>query len=177
MTPLPPLRFQPARDSAFRRELRESADAYLAQAGTHRFADWRIWIKSLALAGMTTLLYVLALTATGVAVFMACYVACLVTAMVLAMNSLHDGAHSAMFRSGRWNRLLARLVSVPVGVDTDFWTIRHVHFHHTYANVEGYDLDTEPNPFCARRRSRPGRRSTAISTCTGRWWRRCRCPT
>jgi len=147
LTTLPPLRFKPARDSAFRRELRERADAYLADAATHRFADWRMWTKSLALAGLATLLYGLALSASSVATFMVCYVACLVTAMVLAMNSLHDGAHSAMFRTSRWNRLLARLVSVPVGVDTDFWTIRHVHFHHTYANVEAYDLDTEPNPF------------------------------
>ena len=144
---LPPLRFQPARDSAFRRELRQRADAYLATSATHRFADWRILIKTLALAGLAALLYGLALNAASAYGFVACYVASVVTAMVLAMNSLHDGAHSAMFRRGALNRLLTRLVSVPVGVDMDFWTIRHVHFHHTYANVEGYDLDTEPNPF------------------------------
>ena len=144
---LPPLRFQPARDSAFRRELRERADAYLAAASTHRFADWRMHAKAIALTGLAALLYLLALNAATSLGFVASYVACVVTAMVLAMNSLHDGAHSAMFRRGSLNRLLTRLVSLPVGVDMDFWTIRHVHFHHTYANVEGYDLDTEPNPF------------------------------
>lgn len=145
--PLPPLRFQPARDSAFRRELRARADAYLAAEGRHRFGDWRLHAKTVFLATLTAGLYALALSAGSTWPFVASYVACLVAAMVLAMNTLHDAAHSAVFRQGRLNRVLIRLVGLPVGVDTDFWTIRHVHFHHTYANVEGYDLDTEPNPF------------------------------
>ena len=114
---LPPLRFQPARDSAFRRELRERADAYLAASATHRFADWRMHAKAAALTALAALLYLLALNAATSPGFVACYVASVVTAMVLAMNSLHDGAHSAMFRRGALNRLLTRLVSVPVGVE------------------------------------------------------------
>lgn len=147
MKQLPALRFQPARDSAFRRELRARADAYLAATQTHRFGDWRLYAKATFLAGLTALLYFLALRATNTWAFVATYAGCLVAAIALAMNTLHDAAHGAVFRRGPLNHLLIRLVALPVGVDTDFWTIRHVHFHHTYANVEGYDLDTEPNPF------------------------------
>ena len=147
MRQLPPLRFRPACDSAFRRELRARAETYLAAKHTHRFGDWRVYAKAIFLAVLTALLYMLALRTSSAWAFVACYAGCLVAAMALAMNTLHDAAHGAVFRHGPLNRLLIRLVALPVGVDTDFWTIRHVHFHHPYANVEGHDLDTEPNPF------------------------------
>lgn len=144
---LPPLRFQSARASAFRQALRDESESYLAQAGTRRFGDLALYLKGAVLLGLTALCYGLALRSNTAPLFCAWYIASLVLGMMLAMNTLHDAAHNAVFRSSRMNRVLLRLSSVPVGVDTDFWTIRHVHFHHTYANIEGYDLDTDPNPF------------------------------
>ena len=85
---LPPLRFQPARDSAFRRELRERADAYLAASATHRFADWRMYGKAIALTSLAALLYVLALNAATVFGFVACYVASVVTAWASSAPAL-----------------------------------------------------------------------------------------
>ena len=52
MSQLPPLRFQPARDSAFRRELRARADAYLASEGKPRFGDAREHGKTVFLAAL-----------------------------------------------------------------------------------------------------------------------------
>ncbi len=178
MSTLPPLRFQPAAGSAFRRELMLEADAYLKSRGTDRFGDGWLALKAAGLAAALVLAYVLALTAGTRWHFVPAYVAFLFLAMALAMNTLHDAAHGALFRSARLNRWWKRLASIPVGIDAGYWTLRHVHFHHTYANVEGYDLDTEPNPFLRQRRlSRPGRHSTATSTSTGHWSPRCRCPT
>ena len=98
MTPvpsLPPLRFQPARDSAFRRELRERADAYLASEGKHRFGDARLHVKTVFLAALTAGLYALALNADSTWPFVASYVACLVAAMTLAMPVLYLGWYGA----------------------------------------------------------------------------------
>ncbi|VEB43107.1 Fatty acid desaturase [Chromobacterium violaceum] len=78
--------------------------------------------------------------------FAPAYIAAIVMAMLLAMNSLHDAAHGALFRSAALNRLLTRAASLPMGIDADIWTRRHVHLHHTYPNVDGYDLDIEPIP-------------------------------
>ena len=33
------------------------------------------------------------------------------------------------------------------GRRSDYWRTRHVDYHHVYANVEHYDLDTEENGF------------------------------
>lgn len=147
MSTLPPLRFQPAAGSAFRRELMFEADAYLKSRGTDRFGDGWLALKAAGLAAALVLAYVFALTAGTRWHFVPAYVAFLFLAMALAMNTLHDAAHGALFRSARLNRWWKRLASIPVGIDAGYWTLRHVHFHHTYANVEGYDLDTEPNPF------------------------------
>jgi linoleoyl-CoA desaturase len=147
MSTLPPLRFQAAAGSAFRRELMLEADAYLRSRGTDRFGDGWLALKAAGLAAALVLAYVLALTAGTRWHFVPAYVAFLFLAMALAMNTLHDAAHGALFRSPRLNRWWKRLASIPVGIDAGYWTLRHVHFHHTYANVEGYDLDTEPNPF------------------------------
>jgi linoleoyl-CoA desaturase len=42
---------------------------------------------------------------------------------------------------------VGRVVTLPLGVDPDYWRTRHVDYHHVYANVEHYDLDTEENGF------------------------------
>ena len=147
MTTLPPLRFRSARDSAFRKELKERVEHTLASANTHRHANWVTGFKAFLIAVLAAAAFASALQATSGWRFALPYIAFLFLAMLLAMNSLHDAAHGALFKR-RWpNRLAMRVVSLPIGIDTDFWTIRHVHFHHTYANVEGYDLDIEPNPF------------------------------
>ncbi|MFM9434917.1 linoleoyl-CoA desaturase [Janthinobacterium sp. CG_23.3] len=145
--PLPPLRFKPARDCAFRRALQAEAEAYLRTDGGHRYADGWVYLKGAGLAGALLASYLLVLRADAALPFALALVACLCTAMALALNMLHDAAHLALFRSDRLNRVVRRVLAVPVGIDADYWTVRHVHFHHTYANIEGYDLDTEPNPF------------------------------
>lgn len=144
---LPPLRFKPAADSAFRIELKQQAQAYLAGQGTHRFADGWLCLKGAGLTAALLLAYGVAIRADNSAQFIPAYVGFLFLAMLLGMNTLHDAAHGALFRSDRLNRFLMRAVSIPVGIDPVYWTMRHVHFHHTYANIDGYDLDIEPNPF------------------------------
>lgn len=144
---LPPLRFQSAAGSTFRVELKQQAQACLAQGGGDRHADGWLYLKGIALAALLALAYMLALRADGRVQFIAAYLGFLFLAMLLGMNTLHDAAHGALFRSERLNRLLMRVVSIPIGIDPVYWTIRHVHFHHTYANIDGYDLDIEPNPF------------------------------
>lgn len=141
------LRFQSSRQLAFRVALQQAAQDYLATQGRHRYAGVGIAGKAALLGGLSLYCYWLALHATQGWIFAAAYIAAFVLAMLLAMNTLHDAAHGAVFRSAVFNRLLARLTSLPMGVDADIWTRRHVHLHHTYPNVEEYDLDIEPNPF------------------------------
>ncbi len=148
MKPLAPLKFRrDAADEALGRALREDAKLMLAQTGDHRWADGWLLLKAVLLALVAAAMYGLALTAHTAMAFVAWFCGFFFVSMLCAMNVLHDAAHGAVFRRGWLNRLVMRMVAVPMGIDTTFWTIRHVHFHHNYANVEGHDLDIEPNAF------------------------------
>ncbi|AVG17404.1 acyl-CoA desaturase [Chromobacterium vaccinii] len=141
------LRFRSSAELPFRIDLQRAAQSYLAERGEHRFADWRVGLKGAALAALSLACYVLALRATTMWSFAPAYIAAIVMAMLLAINTLHDAAHGALFRNARLNQWLTRAASLPMGIDADIWTRRHVRLHHTYPNVDGYDLDIEPNPF------------------------------
>ncbi len=145
--PLPRLRFSLATATTFRAELQAETKSYLDGAGRHRFADWRVGAKVIALAMVSGCLYVLALQAHGFGGFVLPYLGFHFVAMLLGMNALHDAAHGALMQSPAHNRWLMRCISIPIGIDPAYWAIRHVHFHHSYANIDGYDLDTDPNPF------------------------------
>lgn len=133
--------------SVFWSELRQQAHAYLARNNEHRFGDGMLYWKGISLGAGVVLALLLAVNAERTWHFALAYIGFLFLSMLLAMNLLHDAAHNALFRTIRLNRLLMRIISIPVGIDPDYWTIRHVHYHHAYANIDGYDLDTEANRF------------------------------
>ncbi len=140
-------RFPLEADAAFRNDLRLEAQAYLTRRGDHRWADIGTALKAVTLVIAAAALYALALRAGSPGGFMASYTAFFFVATLLAINVLHDASHRALFRSIAANRWVARLASLPMGIDSDYWTARHVHYHHPFANVDGLDFDMEPNPF------------------------------
>lgn len=145
-SPLPPrARFAPGAHSPLARSLREQAALYLASGQDHRFADAGVMLKGVLLMAACLVCYAVALHASSSWTYLPAFVGFVFLAMLLAMNTLHDAAHGCFFRSARANRGLMRLVALPLGIDPDYWTARHVHYHHSHANVDGLDLDIEPN--------------------------------
>lgn len=142
-----PLRFQPAHSTPFAHDLKSASQQWLERQNEHRHADLGIAVKSLFLTALAAMAYFAILSANSAMELLLAYIAFSALSMTLAMNVLHDAAHEAIFRHAAWNRWARRLVSIPVGVDSDYWTVRHVQIHHTWANVDGLDLDIEPNPF------------------------------
>ena len=104
-------------------------------------------IKRLFLFISGSLFYGLTLSAGSVNTFTLCYVLFMFCSMLLAMNLLHDAAHGAAFRKPALNRWVNRIIALPLGIDPDYWTVRHVHYHHVHPNVDGADLDIEANAF------------------------------
>jgi linoleoyl-CoA desaturase len=147
MNTLPALKFHHRADDTLGHDLRDAAHQYLARTGQGRQADAWLLLKGTALLAATWACYLMALRAQAAGAFSLWFAGSILLGMVAAMNGLHDAAHGALFRSGWANRTAMRLMSLPLGIDTDSWTIRHVHFHHHYANVEAHDLDIEPNAF------------------------------
>jgi len=174
---LPPVRFRPAADSAFRSELRQAAEQYLTSHSEHRFGNAGHYLKGILLALLAAAAYWLAVSAGQLWRFAPAYFAFLFLAMLLAMNVLHDAAHYAYVRQPWLNRLLMRLVSIPVV------SIRH-------SGPSGMCIFTIPTPtskatisipnrirYCGKHRISAGCRISVCSICTGRWWRQFPCLT
>ena len=143
---LPALKFSSEADKAFAQALKQSVRDYLHEQQDHRFADGKFLLKLLFLGIVSYTFYFVALNSISLIAFGLSFLAFMVFAMLLSMNASHDASHGSVFASSAANRWLMVLCSIPMGTDPDYWTLRHVHFHHTYPNIEHYDLDMEPNP-------------------------------
>ncbi|WP_019448749.1 acyl-CoA desaturase [Cupriavidus sp. BIS7] len=141
------LRYASPQSSSLASDLRQTAHDYLQSRNDNRFADWRLVAKGLFLLSCGMSLYASMLAATSATAFFFAYLAIPFLAMMLAMNVLHDGAHRALSPWPWLDRALIRLIAIPLGVEPAYWTVRHVHYHHAYANIEHYDLDTAANRF------------------------------
>lgn len=143
--PLKPLRYEQSRDLALHRALMKAANDYLAETGDHRFANAGFIGKMLFLVALCLMFYGFSLWQTTLWAFAGCYFGFIFTAMFLAVNVVHDASHNVFFRRPWANRLLNIVVSIPLGMDSDCWRVRHVIFHHAHVNVQHYDLDIEEN--------------------------------
>ncbi len=143
--PLLPLRFPAAGEQAFHNDLKRAAHACLA--GDHRYADAAGLTKAGLLLALCAGFYALSLLQHQLWSYSLCYFLFVIMGMLLNVNVNHDASHNAFLRTPWANRLVGRVVTLPLGVDPDYWRTRHVDFHHVYANVEHYDLDTEENGF------------------------------
>ncbi|MDE1167729.1 MAG: acyl-CoA desaturase [Pseudomonas sp.] len=139
-----PLVFQ-RDDAELRKALMQAASDYLVVNNDHRFADTWMIAKALALLLVCAGFYGLSLAQPTLWGYVGSYFGFIFSAMFITVNVVHDASHNAFFKR-RWaNRWLNCMVSIPLGLDPDCWRVRHVIFHHGHNNVEGYDLDIEPN--------------------------------
>ncbi|MDT3664675.1 acyl-CoA desaturase [Cronobacter dublinensis] len=142
---LTPLRFVTAQEGAFHRALQRRAYGYLHARGDHRFANRRAISKAVLILLAAIVCYSLALRASQPLAFMAGYVAFAVLMMWLNIDVNHDASHHTFVRSRVLNAVISRVVTLSTGIEPVYWRVRHVSFHHRYANIERYDLDTEEN--------------------------------
>ncbi|KVR33375.1 linoleoyl-CoA desaturase [Burkholderia ubonensis] len=155
MDPRPAPHVWPEGTPPFDAELRVASAAYLRGTGDHRYADARQWLKGAVLLSAALGAGGVALTAGGPARFALGYVAFVLLFAVLAINFMHDAVHGTLIgpprvspaAGRRLNAWIARAVTVPLGIEPAYWRVRHIAFHHPYANIEGRDLDLEENFF------------------------------
>ncbi|MBI0549653.1 fatty acid desaturase family protein [Pectobacterium parmentieri] len=146
MTSVLPAKLYPAKgEQAFHRALQRETSAYLRANHDHRFADRGQFIKAGLLFLGCIVCYALSLMQQTAWAFFLSYFSFIMLSMVLNIIVNHDASHNTFFRNRTLNRVVGRIVTLPLGIDPDYWRLRHVDFHHLYPNVEHYDLDTEEN--------------------------------
>lgn len=141
--PLPKLCYSIEQETTFHHELMAAASAYLSKKNDHRFANARLLTKNAITLLLCIVFYWLSLNQNNPWLFFICYFMFIMLTMVTNINAQHDACHNVLFRSRLANRLVGRLVTLPLGIDPDYWRTRHVDYHHIYPNIESYDLDME----------------------------------
>lgn len=134
-------------EADFGRTLAARAQAYLEARGDHRYADGASLAKVVLLGVGCLAFYMLCLTQTTAAGFAGAYVAAVFFGMLVNIDANHNASHNVFLRSPLGNRVLSRGLTLILGLDPDYWRVRHTEFHHPYPNVEDYDLDIEENGF------------------------------
>lgn len=142
-----PLLFSDDNEVEFDQALKQAANAYLTQNNDHRFANTSLHIKNSLAIVLAILCYFLCLSQNSAWLFASYYFGFITLTMFVNINGQHDASHNVLFKSKWANRLFGRIVTVPLGIDPDYWRVRHVDFHHLYPNIEHYDLDMEENGF------------------------------
>src|ERR1051326_3447196 len=142
------IHFRHSKSSAFYRAVCARADAYFAESGKSRYADWTIWAKGSVYFALALGSYVLILTGYfGPATMLVLANVYGIAALLLAINIGHDGAHAALARP-RWiNDAALYGTFMLIGADPYLWRMRHVRSHHVFPNVNGCDIDIDSNLF------------------------------
>jgi len=128
---------------AFLRTLRRRVGAYFEQSGLDPRADPCAGRKSVRILLWLAVSYAALLLAAGV--WWAGLVASVslgLAAAAFTMGVLHDAVHGCFFRSPTRNRRVSYGAGV-IGLDVNWWRVKHNRLHHAYTNIPGADNDID----------------------------------
>lgn len=127
----------------FQIELRRRVDEFLRRTGQPTRDSARMYIKAVIILSAFALSYsALVFLAVGWWEGLLLAVGLGVAAAGIGMNIMHDGGHSA-FSKHPWVNKLAALTLDVVGGSSYIWHWKHGIYHHTYANISGFDSDID----------------------------------
>ncbi|MEQ4692286.1 fatty acid desaturase family protein [Providencia manganoxydans] len=144
-TQLNELHFTRANEHAFHDALKQASHNYLNSKNDHVYASKKDIFLIISMIVLAIICYIPTLLTSSTVVYIAGYVGFVLLIMLLNVLGQHDACHNTLFKQTWLNRIFGRLVTLPLGLEPEFWRVRHVYFHHRYANIEHYDLDTEEN--------------------------------
>ena len=65
-----------------------------------------------------------------------------VLVVFIFLNIIHDAVHNHVFKNKRYNNILLVVFDL-IGANSYIWKNRHIHLHHNFQNVVGWDSDIE----------------------------------
>jgi linoleoyl-CoA desaturase len=146
MSGAPRVRFP--RDGGFHADVKRRAGAYFEATGRARFGGCSMHAKTGAILGWFAASYALLLALGGTSPWLAVALTISVALATagIGFSVMHDANHGAYSRSARVNRGWGLALDF-VGASSYLWRFKHNVQHHTYANVDGMDVDIDGEPF------------------------------
>ncbi len=140
-----PLHFQSATKDLFYITLQQRVEAYFTHNKCRKTGNNWLYIKSFFFLTSYILAYGFILMVhsdtMGWGVNIAfCYALMGFLTVPLILNIGHEAVHNTFSTHSRLNKMLTWIFNL-VGADAAIWHYRHIHAHHAFTNVVGYDHD------------------------------------
>lgn len=139
------LQYADTNEQNFHLALKQASRDYLQKKQDHVYASTLDLTAIISLFVIAIFCYLPTLYTSSTIVYFLSYFSFVLLIMFLNVIGQHDACHNTLFKASWKNRIFGRIVTLPLGLEPEFWRARHVYFHHHYANIEHYDLDTEEN--------------------------------
>lgn len=131
------------RNKAFAQDLNRRVHAYLSGDGRSPYADFRYYLKAIAMAGLYWVPFTLMLLHIGGApVFWISWILMGFGMAGIGMNVMHDANHGSVSKKKKINEFFGASMYLLSGYVLT-WQIQHNHLHHNYTNQIGQDEDLE----------------------------------
>lgn len=143
---------------SFSKTLNSRVNAYFKENGISKFADTRMYSKTIIIVSSYLIPLVLMLTGviTSTPAIVASWMIMGVAIAGIGMSVMHDANHGSYSSNKMVNKAVGYLLNL-VGGSAENWKIQHNILHHTYTNIDGLDADTVTfpmlrfSPFAKRR--------------------------
>ncbi|MBN8681671.1 MAG: fatty acid desaturase [Chitinophagales bacterium] len=155
-----PLQFDNTKDQLIWKDLSKQVNAYFDASKCTRFAGKSSYLKAilLLLAYLSAIGHIYYGAAFELPMlFFTMYLLAGILKTTLVLNIAHDAAHACFFQSKRLNAIAVRVMDF-LGASSYIWKLRHVHSHHPYPNVPGWDLDISQSKLIRLNEQNPYRR-------------------
>jgi len=140
------MKFINKQQCAFYSTVRNRIDNYFQENDISKFANVRMWLKTLFFLGTFVVLYLTILFSPLNPLIL------LFLSIILGMfgafvgfNVCHDAIHHAFSKHSSINKIFSTVFSL-LGASPYVWSISHNIVHHTYTNISGHDEDIEVAP-------------------------------
>jgi linoleoyl-CoA desaturase len=143
---------------SFSKTLNSRVNAYFKYNGISKFANGRMYSKTVIIVSSYLIPLILMLTGviTSTPVIVASWMIMGVATAGIGMSVMHDANHGSYSSNKVVNKAVGYLLNL-VGGSAENWKIQHNLLHHTYTNIDGLDADTVTfpmlrfSPFAKRR--------------------------
>ena len=143
---------------SFSKTLNARVNAYFKENGVSKFADARMYSKTIIIVSsyLVPLVLMLSGVITSTPVIVASWMIMGVAISGIGMSVMHDANHGSYSSNKTVNKLVGYFLNL-VGGSAENWKIQHNILHHTYTNIDGLDADTVTfpmlrfSPFAKRR--------------------------
>jgi len=132
-------------ESNFFDDLKRQVDAYFAQTGVDKRANWAMMVKTVVMFSIYLAPYALLLSGLAAGnpwLFFGCWVMMAAGMVGIGTSVMHDSNHGAYTNNKKVGEFIGGAIHLIGGYDRT-WKIQHNILHHTYTNLEGLDHDLE----------------------------------